>query len=212
MTNPGAPTAPQHDPQLKGTTSMKHLALASALLALTAPLALAQTSAWKSDPAHSEVDFSITHMAVSNIHGRFGHVDATVNYNEADATKSTVTATIDVTGIDTGEDARNNHLKTADFFDVATYPTATFTSTAVAKNASGLTINGNLTLHGVTKPVVLMADGPRGPAPGMDHKPHAGFSATTTIKRSDFGIGSKFPAAMVGDDVKLNIDLEVVKQ
>jgi polyisoprenoid-binding protein YceI len=191
---------------------MKHLALASALLALAAPLALAQTSTWKSDPAHSEVGFSITHMAVSNIHGRFGHVDATINYNEADVTKSTVTATIDVTGVDTGEDARNNHLKTADFFDVATYPTATFTSTAVAKNASGLTINGNLTLHGVTKPVVLMADGPRGPAPGMDHKPHAGFSATTTIKRSDFGIGSKFPAAMVGDDVKLDIDLEVVKQ
>ena len=191
---------------------MKHLALASAILTLAAPLALAQTTTWKSDPAHSEVDFSVTHMAVSNIHGRFGHVDATVNYNEADASKSSVTATIDVTGLDTGEDARNTHLKSADFFDVATNPSATFTSTAVSKSATGLTVAGNLTLHGVTKPVTLTVEGPRGPAPGMDHKPHAGFSATTTIKRTDFGIGSKFPAAMVGDDVKLDIELEVVKQ
>jgi len=180
---------------------MKRLALVTGILALAAPLALAQTSTWTSDPAHSEVDFSISHMTVSNIHGRFGHVAATIAYNEAD-----------VTGVDTGEEARNTHLKSPDFFDVATNPSATFTSTSVAKSGNGLTINGNLTLHGVTKPVVLMADGPRGPAPGMDHKPHAGFSATTTIKRSDFAIGSKFPPAMVGDDVKLDIELEVVKQ
>ena len=191
---------------------MKRLALVTGILALAAPLALAQTSTWTSDPNHSEVDFSISHLSVSNVHGRFGHVTATINYNETDVTKSTVTATIDVTGVDTGEDARNNHLKSPDFFDVATYSTATFTSTSVAKTANGLTINGTLTLHGVTKPVVLTADGPRGPQPGMDHKPHAGFSATTTIKRTDFGIGAKFPAAVVGDDVKLDIELEVVKQ
>jgi polyisoprenoid-binding protein YceI len=191
---------------------MKHLTLVTGILALAAPLALAQTSTWTSDPNHSEVDFSITHLAVSNVHGRFGHVNATIAYNEADVTKSTVNATIDVSGVDTGEDARNNHLKSPDFFDVATNPTATFTSTSVTKSGTGLTINGNLTLHGVTKPVVLNADGPRGPAPGMDHKPHAGFSATTTIKRADFGIGPKFPAAVVGDDVKLDIELEVVKQ
>ena len=191
---------------------MKRLAFVTAILALAAPLALAQTSTWTSDPNHSEVDFSISHLTVSNIHGRFGHVAATIAYNEADVTKSTVNATIDVTAVDTGEDARNNHLKSPDFFDVATYPSATFTSTSVAKGGNGLLINGNLTLHGVTKPVVLNAEGPRGPAPGMDHKPHAGFSATTTVKRSDFGIGGKFPSAAIGDDVKLNIELEVVKQ
>jgi polyisoprenoid-binding protein YceI len=191
---------------------MKRLALVTGILALAAPLALAQTSTWTSDPNHSEVDFSISHLTVSNVHGRFGHVNATIAYNEADVTKSTVTATIDVTGVDTGEDARNNHLKSPDFFNVATYPSATFTSTSVAKSGNGLTIDGNLTVHGVTKPVVLNAEGPRGPAPGMDHKPHAGFSATTTIKRSDFGIGGKFPAAAVGDEVKLDIELEVVKQ
>lgn len=191
---------------------MKRLALVTGILALAAPLALAQTATWTSDPAHSEVDFSITHLTISNVHGRFGHVTATIVYNEADVTKSTVTATIDVTGIDTGEDARNNDLKSPNFFDVATYPTATFTSTSVAKSGDGLTINGNLTLHGVTKPVVLTAEGPTGPVAGMDHKQHAGFSATTTIKRTDFGIGPKFAAAMLGDSVKLNIELDVAKQ
>jgi polyisoprenoid-binding protein YceI len=146
------------------------------------------------------------------VHGRFGHVTASIMFDEADVTKSSVNATIDVSGVDTGEEARNNHLKSPDFFDVAANPTATFTSTGVAKSDNGLTINGNLTLHGVTKPVVLHAEGPRGPAPGMDHKPHAGFSATTTVKRTDFGIGAKFPATVVGEEVKLDIELEVVKQ
>jgi polyisoprenoid-binding protein YceI len=191
---------------------MKRLFLITGLLALAAPLALAQTSTWISDPPHSEVDFSITHLAISNVHGRFGHVTATIAMNDADITKSTVNASIDVTGVDTGEDKRNGHLKSPDFFDVATYPTATFVSTSVAKSGDTLTINGNLTLHGVTKPVVLTAEGPRGPVAGMDHKQHAGFSASTTIHRSDFGIGPKFPAAVVGEDVKLNIDLDVAKQ
>ena len=191
---------------------MKRLAVVTSILALAAPLAVAQTSTWINDPNHSEVDFTITHLGISNVHGRFGHIAATIAYNEADITKSTVNATIDVAGLNTGEDARNNHLKSPDFFDVATYPSATFTSTSVAKSGDVLTVNGNLTVHGVTKPVVLTADGPRGPAPGMDHKQHAGFSASTTIKRSDFGIGPKFGAAMVGDEVKLNIELDVAKQ
>ncbi|MGA2086715.1 MAG: YceI family protein [Terracidiphilus sp.] len=191
---------------------MKRLVFVTGILALAAPLALAQTSTWTSDPAHSEVDFSITHMSISNVHGRFGKVAATILYNEADVTKSSVTATIGADTVDTGVDQRNTHLKSPDFFDIANFPTATFTSTSVAKNGNKLTIAGSLTLHGVTKPVVLEAEGPTGPVPGMDHKPHAGFSATTTIKRTDFGIGAKFPAAMVGDEVKLDIELEVVKQ
>lgn len=191
---------------------MKRLALMTGILALAAPLALAQTSTWTSDPAHSEVDFSIRHLGVSNVHGRIGKVAATILLNESDVTKSTVTATIDVTTVDTGEQPRDNHIKSADFFDVATFPTATFTSTSVVKNGSKLTVAGNFTLHGVTKPVVLDVEGPSTPAPGMDHKPHSGFSATTTITRTAFGIGAKFPAAIVGDDVKLTIELEVVKQ
>jgi len=191
---------------------MRHFAIAAGILALAGSMATAQTSTWVSDPAHSEVDFSITHLAISNVHGRFGKVAATLVYDQADVTKSTVTATIDISTIDTSEDARNNHLKTPDFFDLAKFPTATFVSTSVAKSGNGLVVNGNLTLHGVTQPVVLNVEGPTGPVQGMDHKQHSGFSATTTISRTAFGIGTKFPGTMVGDDVKLTIDLDVAKQ
>jgi len=191
---------------------MRHLAVAAGILVMAGSFATAQTSTWVSDPVHSEVDFTITHLAISNVHGRFGKVASTLVYDQADVAKSTVTATIDISTVDTGEDARNNHLKTPDFFDLATYPTATFTSTKVAKSADGLIVNGNLTLHGVTKPVVLNVAGPIGPVQGMDHKQHSGFSATTTISRSAFGIGPKFGSSMVGDDVKLSIELDVAKQ
>jgi polyisoprenoid-binding protein YceI len=123
-----------------------------------------------------------------------------------------VNVTIDVTSIDTGVSGRDSDLKSTNVFDAAQFPTATFVSTSVAKNGSGLTVNGNLTLHGVTKPVSLDVQGPTGPVPGMDHKPHAGFSATTTITRSAFGIAPKYPAAMIGDDVKLTIELDAAKQ
>lgn len=215
---PSAPAAealserPQAD-EMKGFLTMKRFVLASLLLALAAPLALAQPSTWKADPAHSDVVFGIRHMGLSTVRGHFGKVEATIVYNEADITKSTVSATIDVAGVDTGESARDSHLKTDAFFDVAKFPTATFTSTSVAKTASGLTVTGNLTLHGVTKPVVLTVDGPVTPMESpMDHKLHSGFEATTTISRSAFGIGGQFPTAMLGDDVKLIIDLEIIKQ
>jgi polyisoprenoid-binding protein YceI len=191
---------------------MKRLALVTGILALTAPLALAQTSTWTSDPAHSEVDFSITHLTVANVHGHFGKVAATIQFNEADIAQSSVTATIDVSAVDTGDSPRDSVLKSSDFFDVENFPSASFTSTRVVKNGNRLTITGNLTVRGITKPAVLDAEGPTRPVPGMDHKPHAGFSATTTISRTAFGIGSMFPAAIAGDDAKLTIELEVVKQ
>jgi polyisoprenoid-binding protein YceI len=192
---------------------MKRFILLTGILALAAPLALTQTSTWKSDPAHSEVDFSIKHMSLSNVHGRFGNVAATIVLNEADITKSTVTATIDVSTVDTGVSGRDADLKSDSFFDVGKFPNATFTSTSVVKNSSGLTVNGNLTLRGVTKPVVLTVEGPTGPIEGMmDHKPHSGFSATTTLDRTAFGIGTKYPAAILGDEIKLTIELDVAKQ
>ena len=191
---------------------MKRLAVLTGILALAAPLALAQTSTWVSDPNHSEVDFSITHMSVSKVHGRFGDVKATIVYDQADPTRSTVTATIGVDTVDTGVEARNKHLKTPDFFNVAVMPTATFTSTSVTRNGAHLTVNGNLTLHGVTRPVVLDVVGPNGSITDPTGHAHTGFSATTTIDRTAFGIGTKFPAAMLGDDVALDIELEVVKQ
>jgi polyisoprenoid-binding protein YceI len=191
---------------------MKRLALITGILALAAPLAVAQTSTWVSDQNHSDVNFSITHLSISKVHGSFGKVAATIVFNDADVTKSVVSASIDVSTIETGQSGRDNHLKSDAFFDVAKFPTATFASTSVAKDGNNLKVAGNLTLHGITKPVVLEVEGPVGPVPGMDKKPHEGFSATTTISRSAFGIGPTFPSAAVGDDVQLTLDLDVVKQ
>ncbi|MEO6815373.1 MAG: YceI family protein, partial [Edaphobacter sp.] len=145
-----------------------------AILALAAPLALAQTSTWVPDKAHSEVDFSVLHLGLSNVRGHFGNIGGNIVLNESDITKSKLTVTIDVTTVDTGVTQRDADLKSAHFFDVAQYPTATFVSTGVAKAGNDLTVSGNLTLHGVTKQVVLAVDGPTGPLPGMDKKPHSG--------------------------------------
>ncbi len=188
------------------------LVLAAPLALVAAPSARAQATIWKSDPVHSEVDFSIKHLTLTNVHGRFGAVNATVVYDPSNLAKSSVTATIDVAGVDTGEAARDNHLKTDAFFDVSKYATATFQSTNVAKAADGLTITGNLTIRGVTKPVVLHVVGPTAPVTGMDKKQHVGFSATTTIRRQDWGIGTSFPSSILGDDVSLEIDLDVAQQ
>ncbi len=182
------------------------------ILALATPLALAQTSTWVPDKAHSGVDFSILHLSLSQVRGHFGNIGGSIVWNEGDITKSTVNVTIDVTTVDTGVAPRDADLKSDHFFDVAQFPSATFTSTSVSKSSGGLTVSGNLTLHGVTKPVVLHVQGPTGPITGMDKKPHSGFSATTTFKRTDFGIGTKYPPSVVGDDVNLTIDLDVAKQ
>ncbi len=182
------------------------------LLLLSASLTQAQSSTWIPDKAHSGVDFSILHMSLSRVRGHFGNIGGTIVLDESDITKSTVNVTIDVNTVDTGVAGRDGDLKSPNFFDVAQFPTATFVSTAVVKNGNGLTVSGNLTLHGVTKPVVLQVEGPTGPVPGMDKKPHSGFSATTTISRTAFGIATKFPSAVVGDEVKLTIDLDVAKQ
>lgn len=191
---------------------MRRLLFPAALLALAAPLALAQTTAWTPDPAHSEVDFAVRHMQLTTVHGRMGKVSGTIQMNDADPTKSSIQITIDVAGIDTGVAARDNDLRGANFFDTAQYPTATFTSTSIAKNGSGYTVNGNLTLHGVTKPVTLDVDAPVGPVDGMGHKQHMGFSASATISRTAFGIGAKYPNAMLSDDIKLTIEVDAVKQ
>ena len=191
---------------------MNRILLAVGLASLTAPLLGAQTSTWAVDPAHSEVDFVVRHMGVSNIHGRFGSIKGNIAVNDADATKSTVSVTIDTTTIDTGVSGRDADLKSPNWFDVAKFPTATFTSTSVVVTGTHMKVDGSLTLHGITRPVELDVEGPSPTVPGMDHKPHSGYSATTTIGRKDFGVGPNFPAAVVGDEIKLNIDIEVVKQ
>jgi polyisoprenoid-binding protein YceI len=191
---------------------MKRLALVAGILSLAAPFALAQTATWVPDRAHSEVNFTILHMSLSNVRGRFGNIGGKVVLDQSDITKSSVQITVDASTVDTGVEARDADLKSSSFFDVEKFPTATFTSTSVSRSGDHLTVNGNLTLHGVTRPVVLDVTGPTGPISGMDHKPHVGFSATTTIDRLAFGIGSKYPTSIIGDQVKLTIDMDVAKQ
>jgi polyisoprenoid-binding protein YceI len=189
---------------------MKRLFRLAIVLVLGATVARAQAT-WTPDPAHSEVDFAVRHMQLTVVHGRMGKVAGTIQINDADLTKSSVQIAIDVAGIDTGVAPRDNDLRGANFFDTAQYPTATFTSTSIVKSGAGYTVNGNLTLHGVTKPVTLDVDAPVGPVNGMGNKQHMGFSGTATISRTAFGIGTKLPNAMLGDDVKLTIEVDAVK-
>ncbi len=191
---------------------MKRLTIVTGVLSLAAPFALAQTSTWVSDQDHSEVDFSITHMSISKVHGRFGNIAASFHYDPSDVTKSTVQATIDINTVDTGVEARDKDLKSPGYFDAASFPKATFMSTSVSKSGNNLAIAGNLTLHGVTKPVVLDVVGPIGPITDQHQKTHSGFSATATIDRTAFGIAPHTPAAALGDEIKLTIEIDAVKQ
>jgi polyisoprenoid-binding protein YceI len=184
---------------------------AAALLFVPAGIQ-AQSTAWTIDPAHSSVNFTVRHLGVSNVHGSLMGVKGTIQFNDKDITKSSVDATIDTTTVSTGVEARDKHLKSPDFFEVDKYPTLAFKSTSLTKNGDKLQLSGDLTLHGVTKPITFELDGPAPPQTGKDGKTRSGFSAEGTLKRSDFSFGSKFPSAMVGDDIKFSIDVEIDKQ
>ncbi len=176
--------------------------------------AQAEPVAYKIDPTHSEADFSIRHLGISNVHGRFGDFKGTVVYDEADLAKSSVDAVIDVSTVNTGVEQRDAHLKTADFFDAAKYPTMTFKSKSVKKDGDGFDVDGDLTLHGVTKPVTLKVEAPSKEQLGNDGKTRSrGFEATTTINRKDYGLNwngtlKSSGDAALGDDVKIEISLE----
>ncbi len=191
--------------------------LASAIvLTLGVGVGSAQVKDWKIDPAHSEADFAIKHMAISTVHGSFRGVSGDVRFDASNVGKSSVDAEIDVKTVNTGVDARDNHLKSPDFFDTAKFPTMTFKSTAVSKSGDGYKVAGDLTLHGVTKSVVLNLETPGKEQVGMDGKSiHRGFTATTTINRKDFGLtwnGSvKSGDAVLADDIKIELDIEAVQ-
>jgi polyisoprenoid-binding protein YceI len=192
--------------------TLKNLVFASALLAVVP--AFGQTSTWTIDPAHSTAEFAVRHLGVSNVHGRLHNVTGTVVWNEKDITKSHVEAVIDTTTVDTSEPKRDAHLKSPTFFDVEKYPTMKFVSTQIKRNGEGkLQIVGNLTLGGQTKPVTLDGEGPAAPQPGMGGKTVSGFSATGTISRKEFNFGQdpKFQPPVIGDEIKLTIDVEIDK-
>ncbi|AMY23241.1 YceI family protein [Rhodococcus fascians] len=178
---------------------------------MTTAIALPELTAgtWAIDPTHSTVGFTVRHLVVSKVRGRFQNFSGTVTV-AADGTPS-VDAEIDVTSITTDNEQRDGHLKTADFFEVEKFPTATFKSTSVKADGGDFVVTGDFTLHGVTKSIDLKLEF-NGVNAGMGNGPVAGFEASTTINRKDFGISIDMPleggGAVVGDKIVLNLDIE----
>src|SRR5919198_2009513 len=167
---------------------MKKILASLLALALAPALALAATSDWNIDASHSTAGFAVKHLVISQVRGEFSKFSGKLVLDEKDVTTSTVEATIDVNSITTKVADRDAHLKSPDFFDAAKYPTITFKSTKVGKAGKDkLKVTGDLTLHGVTKPVVLdIATSPE--VKGMFGETRRGFSATTKISRKAFGV------------------------
>ena len=189
------------------------------LLACIAALGIASVTyadTWNIDPAHTMVEFSVRHMMISNVKGVFQKTSGTITANGTDPNSVQIDATIDASSIDTRVEKRDNHLKSPAFLDVAKYPTITFKSTKVEPDgADKWKVTGDLTLHGVTKPVVIEV---QNTAPIKDPygKTRAGASASTTINRKDFGVSFNQPmetgGMLIGDDVAITIEVEAVKQ
>jgi polyisoprenoid-binding protein YceI len=166
----------------------------------------------QADPAHSTAGFAVKHMKVTTVRGQFDKFTSTLDFNEKDPSKSSVTAEIDANTIDTRQESRDKHLKSAEFFDVAKYPTITFKSTKWQKGGNGYKVTGDLTMHGVTKPVTLQvetdAKAHKTPMGGSIYNAHI----TGNLKRSDFGLTwnktIEGGGVLVSDDVALEIDAE----
>lgn len=170
--------------------------------------AAAQTETWYLDPNHSAAQFSVRHLGISTIRGTFTKVGGVV-VDSADATKSSVDVTIDAASVDTRVEMRDKDLRSDNFFDVAKYPEITFKSKKVEVAGAGkLKVTGELTMHGVTKEVVLDVDGPTAPVKDPRGTSHRGISATTSLSRADYGITAD--AAMVGDQIAIQLDVELV--
>ena len=190
---------------------MKKLVLLSATV-LTL-LAFTTVSNWKVDNAHSKLGFSITHLGISDVTGLFKTFDVKVTNSKDNFSDAVFEMTADIASIDTEVEMRDNHLKSADFFDAEKFPKLSFKSTGIKPAGKDkYKLSGNLTMHGVTKPVTLdlwyrgTVENP------MSKKPTSDFQVTGTIKRSDFGVGKKFPAPMLSDEVHIKADGEFTKQ
>jgi len=183
---------------------MKRLLVLFTALVLTAT-ASAAVETYKLDPAHSSVDFSIRHF-FSNVPGSFAKVGGTIVVDRDDLTKSTVEATIDIASVTTNNDKRDEHLRSASFFDAAKFPTATFKSTSWVKTGDDTyDVTGDLTIKGTTKSTVLHVKS-LGFGPGMKGAMLSGWEATTTLKRADFGVTGF--EKVIGDDVAVTINSE----
>lgn len=174
------------------------------------------TTTWNLDPAHSRAEFKVKHMMISNVKGSFNGLSGTLVEDAADPARSSVEATIDIGSIDTGDAQRDAHLKSEDFFHDEKYPTMTFKSTKVEKKGEGeYSVTGDLTIHGVTKQVTFVVDGPSAPAKDPWGNTRIGLSATTKINRKDFGLNwnaaLEAGGILVGEDVQITLDAQFVR-
>src|SRR6266481_4080959 len=193
-------------------------AISAATLAVALSLpAAAAPSTWQIDPNHSAAQFAVRHLAISTVRGAFTKVSGTVQFDDKDISKSSVEVTIDAASVDTRVPDRDKDLRSDHFFEVEKYPTLTFKSTKVEQVEAGkLKVTGDLTIHGVTKQVVLDVEGPTAPVKDPWGNQRAAANATTKINRQDFGV--KWNAKMdnggwvVGDDVAITIDVELVQK
>ncbi|HEV2169891.1 MAG TPA: YceI family protein [Candidatus Binatus sp.] len=186
------------------------------VVALAIP-ALAHADTWQIDPAHTNVEFTVRHMMISNVKGQFEKTSGTIAADGNDPASAKIDATIDASSINTRVEKRDMHLKSPDFLDVAKYPTITFKSTKVeADGQNKWKVTGDLTLHGVTKPVVLEVESSGPPIHDPMGNTRAGASATTKINRSDFGLtwnkALESGGVMVGDEIAISIDVEAIKK
>ena len=187
----------------------KWLTILGLAAAISASTFAADSNTWKIDPDNSAAQFMIRHFVISNIRGDFTKMAGTVVLNDKDISKSSVNATVDVASVDTRVPMRDDHLRSADFFDVAKYPTMTFQSTRIWKTAAGATkMTGNLTLHGITKEVTFDVIGPTAAIKGL-HTIRRGAEATAKISRKDFGMA--FDLDSVSDLVIITLDIEMTQ-
>ena len=169
---------------------------------------------WKADPVHSEIAFSVRHLMVSKVRGRFTSYDVTIVTSE-DPLGSSISATIDLASVDTGNEQRDSHLRSADYLEVEKYPVMSYRSVGIRRTHDGWVIDGELTLHGVTRQVPLAVE-----VNGFGSDPlggqRAGFSATAQINRHDFGIDISIPmdggGVVVGDKVSISLEIQAVLQ
>jgi len=186
---------------------------ATAWLLFAAP---AFASNWDLDVSHSDVGFAVRHMMVSNTHGKFTKLSGTLALDDKDVTKSVVNVDIETASIDTADAKRDEHLRSPDFFDAAKFPKITFKSTKVEKNGEKLKVTGDLTIKGVTKPVVLSVDVLTPEVKDAFGNVRKGASATTKINRKDFGLtwNKTLDAGGValGDEISIQLELEFVKK
>ena len=174
------------------------------------------TTTWNLDPIHSVAEFKVKHMMISNVKGQFTALDGVLTLDETDITNSRIEVSVEASSINTRDAQRDAHLKSADFFDVEKFPSLNFKSTEVKRAGDGeLSVTGNLTIHGITRPVVFAVEGPTAPGKDPWGNTRIGLSATTKINRRDFGLtwsaALETGGILVGDDVTISLDVQFVK-